>query len=111
MPSSFNPLYAVMHIKEAKAAAVNLSRKVFKRKEASTRTNTNPEVQMTTPTRIPAKRNMRWLQLVNEVSKQGEIKQKDDFRKVVEKANHLHRTQKDIPSKGVRESSSTFESR
>ena len=104
MPSSFNPLYAMMHLKEAKAAAVKWSRKAFKRNGASCR-HRRPDGGLT---RMPSRRNDRWRQLVNEISNERQMREAKDFRSVVERANRLQRLEREPPQRATRRLSRSY---
>ena len=102
MPSSFNPFYVLLHLKQAKSAAIRWSRKAFNRNGASSGSDMEEMRHTHEQVRLPTRRSKRWLELVNEVSDQHEINETKDFLNVVAKANDIHRAEILHPNKAAR---------
>ena len=110
MPSSFNPFYALLHLKKARGA-VTASKKYAVRWGSLIVKGDKKAAQDPVPSRtqtdrmkskMPSRRQSRWLQLVNEQSKGREVQKKQDFRELVERVNHLHQTEMESSKRLVR---------
>jgi hypothetical protein len=96
MPGSFNPFYAFLHLKRAKHAAARWTRRVFRRDSVAgtTEGNASPIDGVQQEARLPGKKTDRWLELVNQVSKQREFRGGNDVRGIVQRANRLRQAEK-----------------
>lgn len=96
MPGSFNPFYAFTHLKRAKRATARWTRRVFRRDSVagSSQGNTSPTDGVQQEARLPGKKTDRWLELVNQVSKQREFRDGGDVRGIVLRANRLRQAEK-----------------
>ena len=87
LPDSFNPLFVVLHLGQARSVASRWTRKVLCKKQTSA---ANED-------RIPGRRTTRWLELVNEQAKQHEFHDTADVRGIFQAANRLHREERSVP--------------
>lgn len=101
MPNSFNPFYAVTHLKQAKHAAARFTRRVFfPRKKFPSSPELNNDSQgdkLHHHSRLPAKKSKRWLEIVNEVSKQEGYRENRNVRGILFETNQRHLAEKTKP--------------
>lgn len=98
LPSSFNPLYVVLHLKQAKSLAIRLTRKARNKRGPCSGSETREGSDAQEQSRLPYRRSKRWLHHLNEASKQRDP-EKDDFHKIVDMATQTHRTEKSSTKK------------
>jgi len=70
LPDSFNPLFVVLHLSQAKSVASRWTRRVLCKKDEAAAGHG----------RLPSKRSSRWLEIVNEQAQQHEFHDTVDFR-------------------------------
>ena len=98
LPSSFNPVYAVWHLKQASLIATKWTCRAVKGKGPCPGSHANGNHDTQRQARIPVLRSNGWLRHLNEASKQRDL-ENDTFRKVAESATHSHRTERKPPKK------------
>jgi hypothetical protein len=92
LPDSFNPLFVILHLDQAKAVASGWTRRVLCKKGP-----TSPNEAATGHGRLPGKRSSRWLEIVNEQARQQEFHDTVDVRGIFQTANRLHREERSVP--------------
>lgn len=92
LPDSFNPLFVVLHLGQARSVASRWTRKVLGKKDDAAVEHD----------RLPSKRSSRWLEIVNEQARNQEFHDTADVRGIIQTANRLRREELSDPKAQTR---------